>query len=173
MVVGLRGLIILNDSLRYSLNPPARVLYPRTITPISKGLLVEGRGTMILRANAEMSLVSFMEMERDCLLAQGVSSFLNEKTMDDSDQYIMYVCNKCGFPAHKVKMSSNQIENPVYICEKCDNTSDISKIRIPYSFKLLFHLLYGGSIAMRFETTDNKCEETYTKYKVVNNNMIE
>ena len=37
----------------------------------------------------------FGEMERDCILAHGMMQFLKERTMDVSDNYRMFICNKC------------------------------------------------------------------------------
>jgi len=40
------------------------------------------------------------EMERDCLLAFGSSNLLLERLMKSSDEFEVYICEKCGFFKH-------------------------------------------------------------------------
>ena len=88
----------------------------------------------------------FGEMERDCMIAHGATSFLKERMMDVSDKYTMYVCKFCGIPS---------IVNPsrgIYECRKCDNYSDFSQVDVPYACKLLFQELQSMNIAPRLIT---------------------
>ena len=85
----------------------------------------------------------FGEMERDCMIAHGASSFLKERLMDVSDKYSVYVCNLCGLIA--VADTKKQL----YSCKKCNNYGDFSKCYIPYSCKLLFQELQCMSIYSR------------------------
>ena len=55
--------------------------------------------------------------------------------MDASDNYRVFVCNKCGMIA-----SVNPDKN-IYRCKKCNNYIDFSEIRIPYACKLLIQEL--------------------------------
>ena len=88
----------------------------------------------------------FGEMERDCMIAHGASSFLKERMLDVSDKYTMYTCKQCGIIS---------IVNPaksIYKCGQCDNYSDFSKVNVPYACKLLFQELMSMNISPRIIT---------------------
>ena len=85
----------------------------------------------------------FGEMERDGKIAHGTLQFLKERTMDVSDKYKMYICNKCKLTA--VVNYNEGISN----CKKCNNYIDFSEIKIPYAYKLLTQELESMSIAPR------------------------
>ena len=86
-------------------------------------------------------------MERDALCAHGIAQFLKERMVDNSDIYTTYVCDLCGLFAHKVPDKKH------YICRSCQNTTNISKIVIPYAFKLLMQELRSINILGRIRTT--------------------
>lgn len=86
----------------------------------------------------------FGEMERDCMIGHGSLSFLKERTMDASDNYRAFVCNKCGM------FSAVNPDKNIYRCKKCNNYIDFSEVRIPYACKLLIQELESMSIAPRF-----------------------
>jgi DNA-directed RNA polymerase II subunit RPB2 len=85
----------------------------------------------------------FGEMERDCMIAHGASSFLKERLMDVSDKYSVYICNKCGL------IATADTKKHMYCCKKCNNYGDFYKCYIPYSCKLLFQELQCMSIYPR------------------------
>lgn len=85
-------------------------------------------------------------MEMNAMCSHGISLFLKERFMDTSDIYTIYVCNKCGLFASKV------INKDVYVCHACKNYTDISKLSIPYAFKLLVQELMAMSILPRIRT---------------------
>jgi DNA-directed RNA polymerase II subunit RPB2 len=85
----------------------------------------------------------FGEMERDCMIAHGASSFLQERMMTVSDNYHIYICNKCGLTAVFNKSTS------IYECKQCDNFKNFNRVNIPYSYKLLMQELETMSIASR------------------------
>ena len=68
----------------------------------------------------------FGEMERDCMISHGVSTFLKERLFDMSDPYNVNVCRKC-----------KQIIAEEGRCHICKGF-DISNKNIPYATKLLF-----------------------------------
>ena len=86
----------------------------------------------------------FGEMERDCMIAHGSSHFLYERMIKLSDDFSVFICNECG-----LIISANKEKN-IYECKKCKNYSNIHKVNIPYSMKLLIQELETMSIAPRF-----------------------
>ena len=94
-------------------------------------------------------------MERDALIAHGVSKFLNEKMLYNSDAYATYVCDICGLFAQRVIKKQNKSSpqnSDTYQCVSCKNKTKISKIIIPYAFKLLVQELMSMNIAPRIRT---------------------
>lgn len=87
------------------------------------------------------------EMERDALCAHGCSQFLKERMVDNADIYTIHVCDICGLFAHKVP------KKKYYICRTCKNTTKISKIVIPYAFKLFMQELRSINILGRIRTS--------------------
>ena len=109
------------------------------------------------------------EMERDGVLAHGMSYFLNESFMIRGDEYYMAICNKTGAIAiyNEVKnlFLSPFADGPINFHTNPDgsmNVQNISKfgrsfslLRIPYSFKLLIQELQTMNIQMRIITDEN------------------
>jgi DNA-directed RNA polymerase II subunit RPB2 len=98
------------------------------------------------------------EMERDALLAHGLAKFLKEKLMDNSDPYVVWVCDECGLFATRFDRKENQVfsqDDDIYYCKACNNHNNISKLRIPYAFKLFLHEMTAMCIAPRI-----RCKKT-------------
>lgn len=67
------------------------------------------------------------EMERDCLIGYGAANLIMERLMISSDQFNVYICNKCGFIGY---------EN---MCTYCNpNNENMCCVKMPYACKLLF-----------------------------------
>lgn len=95
------------------------------------------------------------EMEKDAIVSHGMSKFLKERLLDLSDAYSTYVCDVCGmFAQRMIKKDSESYmtKNDVYQCIPCKNKTRISKIIIPYAFKLLIQELLAMNIAPRIRT---------------------
>ncbi len=95
------------------------------------------------------------EMERDALIAHGISKFLHEKMMYNSDAYATYICDQCGLFAQRAPRKENKKEpsaTDVFHCTYCNNSNRISKVMIPYAFKLLMQELIAMNIAPRIRT---------------------
>lgn len=72
--------------------------------------------------------------------------------LDTADCYTTFVCDKCGLFAQRLykKDNTNQISrNDIFYCPACKNYTEISKIMIPYAFKLLCQELMTMNIAPR------------------------
>ena len=96
------------------------------------------------------------EMERDVMIAHGMSRFCRERLYDVSDKYSVFVCNKCGMIASynngdkNKKYSSNDFT--IHYCYTCGNRKDFAKVEVPYSYKLLSQELQTINVVPRIIT---------------------
>jgi hypothetical protein len=118
------------------------------------------------------------EMERDGVLAHGLSYFLNESFLVRGDEYYMAVCNKTGaiaiYNEAKNIFLSPFADGPINFHTNPDGTMNIknvsrfgrsfSLVKIPYSFKLLIHELQAMNIQMRIITDENVDQLTSMSY---------
>ena len=109
------------------------------------------------------------EMERDGVLAHGMSYFLNESFMIRGDEYYVAVCNKTGsisiYNESKNLFLSPYADGPVEFFTNADGSQNIknvsrfgrsfSIIRVPYSLKLLIQELQVMNVKMHIITEDN------------------
>ena len=109
------------------------------------------------------------EMDRDCLIAHGMSQFINESMMIRGDEYYMAVCNKTGCVAiyneSKNIFLSPMADGPLKFVGNINNElnvvnvskygRDFSIVRVPYAFKLLMQELQAMNIQMRIVTEAN------------------
>ena len=96
------------------------------------------------------------EMERDVMLAHGMSKFCRERLYDVSDKYTTHVCRKCGLIAsfndgHKTKFQTNG-DFSIHLCKTCNNTTDFARVEIPYAYKLLSQELQTINVVPRLIT---------------------
>ena len=90
------------------------------------------------------------EMEKDALEAHGAVQFLKERTFDNSDKFVYWVCNDCGTVA-----IVNTAKN-LYKCNGCgEKSTGFTKIQAPYAQKLLFQELLGLGIMPRIRTKNS------------------
>ena len=88
----------------------------------------------------------FGEMERDCVVAHGMTEFTKERFMECSDLFRCWSCQDCGLIA---------VVNPkegIWNCKGCGNTTKFSAIEIPYAYKLLLQELETMCISSRIIT---------------------
>ena len=95
------------------------------------------------------------EMERDVMLAHGMSRFCRERLYDVSDKYSVHVCKKCGMIAQYNDASGSMMSKfsfTVHKCSVCDNTTDFAYVEVPYAFKLMAHELQTINCVPRLMT---------------------
>jgi DNA-directed RNA polymerase II subunit RPB2 len=111
------------------------------------------------------------EMERDGVLAHGMSYFLNESFMvrGEKTDFFIAICNKTGsiaiYNEAKNLFLSPYADGPINFVTNPDGTQNIknlsrfgrsfSILRIPYSLKLLIQELQVMNVQMRIITEDN------------------
>lgn len=109
------------------------------------------------------------EMERDGIMAHGMSGFLNESYMVRGDQYYMAVCNKTGaiavYNPERNLFLSPFADGPLVFSTSKDGDQvldafslygrSFSLLRIPYALKLMIQELQVMNIQMRIITEDN------------------
>jgi hypothetical protein len=111
------------------------------------------------------------EMERDGVLAHGMSYFLNESFMvrGESKEYYIAVCNKSGsiaiYNEAKNLFLSPAVDGPIKFNTNPDGTQSIMNIsrfgrsfsilKVPYAFKLLIQELQVMNVQMRIITEEN------------------
>ena len=85
------------------------------------------------------------EMERDAMLAHGLSQTVNERLFRSSDRSDGFVCNKCGLMIScfkKMEKISGSSLQEVYdvntVCTNC-KSNDCSLVAIPYVMKYLIN----------------------------------
>ena len=97
------------------------------------------------------------EMERDVMIAHGMSKFCRERLYDVSDKYSTHVCGKCGMIACYNDESMKQTkfaksDMSIHLCRTCGNMTDFAKVEIPYAYKLLAQELQTINIVPRIIT---------------------
>ena len=109
------------------------------------------------------------EMERDGVIAHGMSTFLYDSMMNRGDAYKVAICNHTGTLAIYNKETdhfySPIVDGPIQydIIDKSTYIpslvtkygKEFSIVEIPYSFKLLMHELTSMNVQMRLITADN------------------
>jgi len=127
------------------------------------------------------------EMERDGLIAHGISHFLEESLMVRGDEYYMAICNKTGTiaiynEALDLYMSpmadgpiqfTGNLENNMNIINKTKYGRSFSIVRVPYAFKLLMQELQTMNVSMRIITSDNVDQIGSMNYSVNINDLLQ
>ena len=93
------------------------------------------------------------EMERDVMIAHGMTRFCKDRLYDVSDKYSVFVCKKCGMNACYNDGTANKmyVKNDVkiHLCKTCGNINDFAKVNMPYSYKLLSQELQAINVVPR------------------------
>lgn len=121
----------------YCIEVPNHIFYVRrNMKPVWTGNSRSIGSTQLLtkqpmEGRARQGGLRFGEMERDALIAHGMSYMLLERFFNCSDPYVMYFCDQCGLPA------VGNPEQDLYFCPKCGNDRMISRVNFAYSAKLM------------------------------------
>jgi len=96
------------------------------------------------------------EMERDVMIAHGMTRFCRERMYDVSDKYSVHVCKTCGLTAayndgNKSRMYETA-DFTIHMCKNCDNKTDFAKVEIPYAYKLMSQELQTINVVPRLIT---------------------
>ena len=89
-------------------------------------------------------------------MKHGISHFCRERFYDVSDKYTTYICSKCGMIAayndSSLKNFSSKSDMTIHLCNTCGNTTEFSRVEIPYAYKLLSQELQTMNICPRLIT---------------------
>ena len=109
------------------------------------------------------------EMDRDALIAHGITNFLQESMLVRGDDYYMAVCNKTGtiaiynesynlflspFADGPIKFNGS-LSDSLNIENVSKFGKSFSIVRVPYAFKLLIQELQTMNIQLRIITEEN------------------
>lgn len=94
------------------------------------------------------------EMERDVMIAHGMSRFCRERLYDVSDKYSVHVCKKCGMVAsfNEGHKSKKYTDFTIHLCKTCDNKTEFALVEIPYAYKLMSQELQTINVVPRLIT---------------------
>ena len=83
------------------------------------------------------------EMEKDALIAHGITKFTKDRLHDCSDAFDIHVCGVCGMIPHF------NASHRINVCTMCDNRSNFKPVSMPYSFKLMSQELISMNVTPR------------------------
>ena len=96
------------------------------------------------------------EMERDVMVAHGMSKFCRERMYNVSDKYAVHVCKKCGMIATYNNGDFGPMrakpDMAVHFCHTCNNSTDFAYVEIPYAYKLMSQELQAINVVPRIIT---------------------
>ena len=100
--------------------------------------------------------IRFGEMERDALLAHGVSYCLNDRLFRSSDYSEGYICKECGellATMHVKKVVEEKgkfVSKDETFCRNCQKSCSCVKVELPYVLRFLTNELAAMNIKLSF-----------------------
>ena len=79
------------------------------------------------------------------MIGHGAAMLLRDRLLEESDKYLLYVCENCGFIAFY------DIKQRKYICRVCEDKAQISPVVVSYAFKLLLQELMSLNVAPKLK----------------------
>ena len=124
------------------------------------------------------------EMERDGLIAHGMSSFIKDSFMIRGDAYSVAICNNTGslaiYNVNEKRFYSPLLDGRLQMSEPITEKSIITNVskhgysfsivKIPYCLKLLIHELQTMNISIKLITDDNIKQLNNTNFSININN---
>ena len=89
-------------------------------------------------------------MERDALISYGVSEFMLDRLLNNSDPSIITLCGKCGLLAQPAA-DGTFVRHREAMCKACGSGVAVKDMRSPFAFRLLLQELQAMNVAVRFE----------------------
>ena len=95
------------------------IYYQRLRHLVDDKMYARSRGTVVAltrqptHGRSRGGGLRFGEMERDCILAHGISKFLQERTFKVADMFRVHVCSRCGL------MAEANLERNSFRCRYC------------------------------------------------------
>lgn len=93
----------------------------------------------------------FGEMERDAVISHGCANVLLDRLNEQSDQFDMTVCSRCGRLATPCTEAMAVVRGKISRCAVCSLNDSARNIPTCYGIKLLAQELGGAMIDTRFE----------------------
>ena len=95
--------------------------------------------------------IRFGEMERDSLLAHGVSFLLQDRLMNCSDYSQCHVCSYCGTILSPFARTISTFEktSSIITCQLCNATDGIRSVAIPFVFRYLCTELVSMNVRLK------------------------
>ncbi|KAH8393916.1 hypothetical protein KR215_006958 [Drosophila sulfurigaster] len=120
---------------------------------------VEARTNQPIKGRKRGGGVRFGEMERDALISHGAAFLLQDRLFHNSDKTHTLVCHKCGSilaPVQQIvkRNETGGLSSKPETCRLCGDSSGVSMIEIPFSFKFLVTELSSVNINARFKLNE-------------------
>ncbi|RWS23088.1 DNA-directed RNA polymerase I subunit RPA2-like protein, partial [Leptotrombidium deliense] len=100
--------------------------------------------------------IRFGEMERDSLLAHGVSFLLRDRLFSQSDESLAHLCSNCGSMVTIQKVKKDYKEIGVKVCRNCKSGDYVTPVSVPYVLQYLMAELASVNIKLEFELNLNR-----------------